>query len=141
MTHSLLKRTSGPLNFLEEAAIKSGLQPHKLLTIEEERFGSWNRTEYLERRNFILSKWVKDVTTFLPYKPSFDREIYDFLYKFGIINFGLLKERPNPLNKNRRVIVIGAGTVIIYLTSRNGGSVCSASARGFWLSSANFRGT
>lgn len=68
-----------------------------------------NIIEFLNKRNLILSKWHQNVKKYLDYHKSFDKTIYDYLNRYGYINFGTVTNRPIPTKKNKKVIVIGAG--------------------------------
>jgi lysine-specific histone demethylase 1 len=92
-----------------EAAQRSGLLANKWLPIEEERFFYLGQSEYLNKRNFILSRWVVDTTRFLNYNYTFDEDIYRYLVRFGVINFGIVRNRVTPTKKDKTIIVIGAG--------------------------------
>lgn len=90
------------------AAVSAGLKAHSLTPIEEIRFKEVLKRkggiqEYLERRNFILGLWSKDVGRILPlsdcfpYDPlvaeppraSLVADIYSFLDQCGFINCGV----------------------------------------------------
>jgi len=115
--------------------------------------------QYIKLRNHICAKWRKDITKFLTkeeacrglseHQIAIVSYIYDYLNRYGFINFGKLKPRIYSLtekrirteNSKKKIVVCGAGiagiaaanrlksfgynVVVLEARSRLGGRICT----------------